>query len=151
MYSGLCDYCGINKGWAGNIEEISPPLLRSAVWLFSNMAERRDPQRNTSAESQRSYTLNTLNVCAGHRPKGLAVIQCHLLSFKTTSTCERFAISGMNPSSSPPQLPTLPSQLDGPQVRSDMQLFYLDLPLTAQLMEFHIFAWVDNNKLRSAF
>lgn len=69
LYSGLCDYCGINKGWAGNIEEISPPLLRSAVWLFSNMAERRDPQRNPSAESQRFYTFNTLNTCAGHRPR----------------------------------------------------------------------------------
>lgn len=37
-----CDYSAINKGWAGNIDEIPPPLLCSALWLFSNMAWDRD-------------------------------------------------------------------------------------------------------------
>ena len=33
------DYSGINKGWAGNIDEIPPPLTRFAPLLFSNEAE----------------------------------------------------------------------------------------------------------------
>ncbi len=37
------DYSGINKGWAGNIDEIlPPPLLCSALRLFSNKAGGRD-------------------------------------------------------------------------------------------------------------
>lgn len=33
-----CDYSGINKGWAGNTDEISLCLLYFALWLFSNKA-----------------------------------------------------------------------------------------------------------------
>lgn len=36
------DYSGINKGWAGNIDEIPPPPLCLALWLFSNQAGGRD-------------------------------------------------------------------------------------------------------------
>lgn len=36
------DYSGINKGWAGNIDEIPPPPLCFALWLFSNKAADRD-------------------------------------------------------------------------------------------------------------
>lgn len=36
------DYSGINKGWAGNIDEIPPPPLGFALWLFSNKAGGRD-------------------------------------------------------------------------------------------------------------
>lgn len=36
------DYSGINKGWAGNIDEIPPPLTRFALLLFSNEAGGRD-------------------------------------------------------------------------------------------------------------
>lgn len=35
------DYSGINKGWAGNIDEIPPPPLSFALWLFSNKAGGR--------------------------------------------------------------------------------------------------------------
>ena len=70
------DYSGINKGWAGNIDEIPPPLLCFALWLFSNKAADRDDmqQEMCQHETRLVYTCgyvrrtlaNTCTVCNVH-------------------------------------------------------------------------------------
>lgn len=70
-----CDYSGINKGWAGNIDEIPPPLLGFALWLFSNQAGDRDDMqlqicRHTNKawvhEWARWTFENTCSACVVH-------------------------------------------------------------------------------------
>lgn len=70
------DYSGINKGWAGNIDEIPPPPLCFALWLFSNKAADRDDtqQEMCQHETRLVYTCgyvrrtlgNTCTVCNVH-------------------------------------------------------------------------------------
>lgn len=67
------DYSGINKGWAGNIDEIPPPLLCSVLWLFSNKAGDRDDmqqeicQGKTMLVHMSEHVKQTLgNTCTLH-------------------------------------------------------------------------------------
>lgn len=68
----------------------------------------RSTEKYVSRKPTPVHIKHTKHVCGPQTQvtKGLAVLQSHRLSFKTTTTCERFVISGIKPSSARPQLPT---------------------------------------------
>lgn len=49
------DYSGINKGWAGNTDEIPPPPLCLALWLFSNQAGGRDDMQKEICQRETTH------------------------------------------------------------------------------------------------
>lgn len=55
------DYSAINKGWAGNIDEIPPPQFSSALCLFSNKKWDRDDMQLEIC--QRKSTLVYMSEC----------------------------------------------------------------------------------------
>lgn len=52
------DYSGINKGWEGNIDEIPPPLLCCALWLFSNKARDRNDMELQICQRQNNACIH---------------------------------------------------------------------------------------------
>lgn len=57
-----CDYSAINKGWEGNIDEIPPPMLSTALWLFSIEAGYRDDTQRETCQPCSSMLVSVKDV-----------------------------------------------------------------------------------------